>query len=241
MPGIENRVEATFLRPVLLGESILPYRIFRSFAAVIPVNEKGEMLDALASAEIGADGLQGWMRKAEAVWNANAESGKMTLTGRWNYHSELSTQFPIPSLRVVYAASGSQPAACLLRDVRGVVEHMLYWMKPASVSEARFLIAILNSETARARSERYQSRGQFGARHFDKVMFNLPIPAFDPNETLHVALAEAAAAAEKIAALVKITEGMRFQQARGLVRAALTEAGISPRIDELVAKLLGGA
>jgi hypothetical protein len=29
LPGIENRVEAAFLRPVLLGESILPYRIFR--------------------------------------------------------------------------------------------------------------------------------------------------------------------------------------------------------------------
>ena len=29
LPGIENRVEAEFLHPVLLGESILPYRVFR--------------------------------------------------------------------------------------------------------------------------------------------------------------------------------------------------------------------
>ena len=33
------------------------------------------------------------------------------------------------------------------------------------------------------------SRGQFGARHFDKVMFNLPIPRFNPGNTLHLALA----------------------------------------------------
>ena len=38
LPGIENPVEAQFLRPTLLGESILPYRVFRPFEAVIPVN-----------------------------------------------------------------------------------------------------------------------------------------------------------------------------------------------------------
>ena len=46
LPGVENRVEAEFLHPVLLGESILPYRIFKPFEGVVPVTEKGEMLDA---------------------------------------------------------------------------------------------------------------------------------------------------------------------------------------------------
>src|ERR1019366_3761592 len=48
LPGIENRVEAEFLRPVLLGESILPYRIFQPFDAVVPVTDKGEVLAAEA-------------------------------------------------------------------------------------------------------------------------------------------------------------------------------------------------
>jgi hypothetical protein len=144
-------------------------------------------------------------------------------------------------LRVVYAKAGSQPAACLVRDLRAVVDHMLYWMPTADEREARYLTAILNSETARSRVEAMQSRGQFGARHFDKVMFNLPIPRFDAANKLHRELAKAASDAEALAAKVELPEGVKFQRARGLVRAALTEAKISQRIDALVARLLGGA
>ena len=39
LPGIENQVEAQFIRPTLLGESMLPYRVFRPFEAVIPVSD----------------------------------------------------------------------------------------------------------------------------------------------------------------------------------------------------------
>ncbi len=241
LPAIENRVEAEFLRPVLLGESILPYRVFRSFEGVVPVGEKGGMLDAEAAANCGFEGLRGWMRKAEALWQANLENGVVSLVDQWNYYNKLSVQFPIASLRVVYAKAGTLPAACLLRDRRGVVDHKLYWMAPADETEGRYLTAILNSETARARVERYQSRGQWGARDFDKVMFNLPIPRFDVKKALHRALAEAAAEAEKVAARVELPEGAKFQRARGLVRAALKEANVAQKIDNLVAKLLGAA
>lgn len=218
----------------------MPYRVFRPFEGVVPVDAKGIVLDAEAAANRGIDGLHGWMRQAEAAWNSNADSGAMTLVGRWNYHDELGAEFPIASLRVVYAKAGSQPAACLLRDERGVIDHKLYWMTPASETEGRYLTAILNSEVARARAEQYQSRGQFGARDFDKVMFNLPIPRFDARERLHLALAEAGARAEKVAAAVELPERVKFQRARGLVRAALTEAGLSQQIDGLVARLIDG-
>ena len=78
-----------------------------------------------------------------------------------------------------------------------------------------------------------QSRGQWGARHFDKVMFNLPIPLFDPSEHLHNELAAAAAEAERIAAGFELPENVKFQRARKLIRDALTESGIAPHIDEL--------
>jgi hypothetical protein len=181
------------------------------------------------------------MRQAEALWTENSESQRMTLAGRWNYHNELGAQFPLASLRVVYAKAGSRPASCILRDDHGVIDHMLYWMDVASEAEGHYLTAILNSETARERAERYQARGQFGARHFDKVMFNLPIPRFDPGDRQHRALAGAAAEAEKLATKVELPEGVRFQRARALVRAALAEAGVAARIDELVAKLLDSA
>jgi hypothetical protein len=215
LPGIENRVEAEFLRPVLLGESILPFRVFRPFEGVIPVTMTGETLDAKAALDRGFDHLAGWMRKAEKVWAGNADSGEMMLIGRWNYHNELGAQFPAAPLRIVYAASGTNPAACMLRDSTGVVEHKLYWSRASSLSEARYLTAILNSETARKRAEIYQSRGQWGARDFDKVIFNLPIPRFDSK-----------------------SKGVKFRRARALVRAPLEEAGLAEEIDALVAQLL---
>jgi hypothetical protein len=119
-----------------------------------------------------------------------------------------------------------------------VVEHKLYWSAPASLHEARYLLAILNSETARARTESRQSRGQWGARDFDKVVFNLPIPRFDLKAKLHRDLAAAAEAAEEIAAAVALPEGVKFQRARALVRSALKDAGLADRVDALVAQLL---
>jgi hypothetical protein len=240
LPGIENRVEAEFLRPVLLGEGILPYRIFRPFEAVVPVTDKGEMLDAEAAANRGFDGLRGWMKKAEKVWNANAESGSMTLIGRWNYHNELGAQFPLAPLRVVYAKAGKQPAASVLSDCAHVIDHKLYWASVKSEHEAAYLTASLNSETARSRVESFQSKGQWGARDFDKVMFNLAIPRFNASDRLHNALAEVAREAETIAASVPLPENIKFQRARSLIRAALKDANIAQRIDALVAKLLDG-
>ncbi len=239
LPSVEHRVESEFLRPVLLGESILPYRIFRPLEGVAPLSAAGKILDATTAANLGLEGLHGWMNRAETTWNANADS-EMTLTERWNFHNELGAQHPPAPLRVLYAKAGTLPAACLLRDPRAVIDHMLYWMAPSGEAEGQYLTAILNSETARGKAEKFQARGQFGARHFDKVMFNLPIPRFDPANKLHRDLAEAAARAEKLAALVEIPESTKFQRARAMVRAALKEAGIAQEIDALVAKLLDG-
>jgi hypothetical protein len=109
----------------------------------------------------------------------------------------------------------------------------------SSNEEAYFLCSILNSESARKLAERYQARGQFGARHFDKVMFNLPIPLFKESEPLHRELAEAGAQAEAVAASVELKGGEKFQRARKRVRDALAEDGIGGDIEKLVEKLLG--
>lgn len=240
LPGVENRVEAEFLRPVLLGESILPYRVFRPFEGVIPVTAGGDVLDCEGAVNRGYDALPGWMRKAEALWNEHS-GAPIPFVGQLDYYRKLSAQFPIPPVRVVYAASGTLPAACLVRDDRCVIEHVLYWSAPASDGEGNYLVAVLNSETIRARAAAFQARGQFGARHFDKVVFNLPIPRFDPADGTHRALAAAAERAESLAADVPLPDGVKFQRARALVRAALAEAGLAAEIDALVGRLLDGA
>jgi len=238
---IENQVEAEFIRPIFLGESILPYRVLHAFEGIVPISETFEALDsAAANHELRQHSkLAEWMKKAEKLWSENAASDSMTLIGRWNYQRGLTNQFPIPPIRVVYAASGSQPAAVIVRDEQAVIEHKLYWATMAGELEANYLCAILNSEAARARAEQYQSRGQFGARDFDKVIFNLPIPRFDAKVKLHADLAAAGARAEAAAALVVLKDGEKFQRARKRVRDALIADGVAGDIEKLVEKLLG--
>jgi SAM-dependent methyltransferase len=239
LPGIENRVEAGFLRPTLLGESILPFRLFQTFEAVIPVTEQSEVIDAKAALDRGFDHLAAWMRKAESVWS-DYRVANLTFVQQLDYYGKLAAQFPPSSPRVVYAKAGTLPAACVLRESTVVIDHMLYWSAPASLGESNYLATILNSETARARTAPQQATGQWGARHFDKVIFNLPIPRFDAKTKLHRDLAAAAAQAERVAASVILPEGVKFQRARGLVRTALREAGVAGKIDALVALLLDG-
>jgi hypothetical protein len=105
-------------------------------------------------------------------------------------------------------------------------------------AEGLYLLAILNSETARKYAEHLQSRGQWGTRDFDKVMLSLPIPSFDNSNRLHKALARAASHAEQVAAAVELREGMHFVRARQCIRVALREDGIAQKIDKLVAELL---
>src|SRR5262249_38626677 len=151
----------------------------------------------------------------------------------------LSAQFPLDRLRVVYSKAGTLPAACLVRD-RSLIDHTLYWTSASSEDEAAYLAAILNSETVRSRVAALQARGQFGARHFDKAMFNLPIPRFDATAVLHTDLAAAAREAEVVACAVILPENVKFQRARSLIRNALTEVSVAQRIEALVTRVLDG-
>ena len=126
----------------------------------------------------------------------------------------------------------------VLHGSDAVVEHACYWVAAASEEEADYLVGILNSETARSAVEHLQARGQWGARHFDKVLLSLPIPLFDLGVGLHQEIAAEAARAVAVASAVPLSGGMHFIRARREIRAALAADGVSERIDRLVATLL---
>lgn len=248
VPAVSGQVEERFLRPVLLGESILPFRIFQVFEGAIPYQEGIGLLTADLISKLSAeqrkdlsfDLVERWIKTTGDVWDTHrSESTSISLTEQFDYYGKLSAQFPIAPIRVAYAASGTLPAALVVRDARAIIEHAIYWAAVDSESEATYLTAVINSETTRALIEQYQARGQFGARHFDKVIWNLPIPRFDPKNALHRRLAKAGAAAETVALGVDLVEGEKFQRARRRVREALIGNGIARRIETLVENLLG--
>ena len=63
------------------------------------------------------------------------------------------------------------------------------------LTEANYLLAVINSVTLYESVQSFMPKGQFGARHLQKHLWKLPIPEFDPAEELHVTLAEAGATA----------------------------------------------
>jgi hypothetical protein len=226
---------------VLLGESILPFRVFQSFEGVVPVAEDGAVLSATLAANRGYSGLAAWMQVAEKAWKNNAsESTTIGLSEQFDYYGKLSAQFPISPLRIVYSKAGTLAAATKIRSSSAVIDHKLYCAVPTSEQEADYLCALTNSEMTRKRIEHLQSKGQWGARDFDKVMFNLPIPRFNSGLALHRELAAAGAEAEGLAAAVHLPNSVKFQMARRLVRDALKESGLAAKMDALVERLLDG-
>ena len=231
-------VEAEFIRPTLLGESIAPYRVLVPQDAVIPWDrERRELLDSDRAAAQGYPKLSQWLHKTEALWRQHRTSN-LSLLEQCDYYRKLSCQFPIASVRVVYTKSGTNLTAAVVQDEAAVIDHKLYWAAVKTSEEALYLCAILNSEALRSGVERYQAQGQWGARDFDKYVFNLPIPSFDTSDKLHLQLADAARTAIGVASQVSDKEGEYFTSARRRVRAKVVEHGISARIELLVRRLL---
>ena len=240
LDSLTGNLERQFLRPVYLGESVAPFRLLEPPLGVIPYDTNLDgLLDATSAGLAGYAHLADWMSKAEQLWNEHRRSDRLSFGARTDYHRGLRSQFPVPPLRVLYSASGTLMAAAVLTDPEPVIEHKLYWAAVRSLSEARYLIAVLNSEAARRRVATLQSRGQWGARDFDKVMWTLPIKEFDSDDPLHTALATAGHRAETVAAQVPLKEGVYFVTARRQIRRALAEDGVASEIDELVTELIG--
>jgi hypothetical protein len=235
-------IEAEFLRPVLLGESIAPFRLLIQALAVVPARGH-ELLVASAAVNAGYRHLAAWLRDAEAKWVAHCSkradgTPRMTLHQRLDHMRGLSAQLSATGMKVVYTKAGTLLSAAVLDDPRVVVDHMAYWTTARTIEEARYLTAIINSTTVLARVIPMQPRGSVGPRHFDNLVWELRIPDFDRREALHRELADAAAKADQVATVVPLSEGAHFTRQRRAIREALVEDGIAATIDALVARLL---
>jgi hypothetical protein len=237
---LEGVVEAQFVRPLHLGSTLLPFRPLEPLLAVIPWDGQ-RLLHGGDERLAGYPGLADWWLRAEAIWTENRARPDLALIGRLDFQHDLSEQFPIAPQRVVYSASGNRLAAARIADGVSVAEHKLYWASAASEEEARYLAAILNSATLTELVQPLQARGAFGPRDFDKYVFYVPIPLFDPGEKLHVLLAELGATAEQVAASTDVPPGMGFQRARGIIRSALEADGVAQAIEAAVGGLVPAA
>lgn len=237
LPSLTGTVERIFIRPVYLGEHCLPFRMEAHCDAVIPYDG----VTLLSGTDERIDrypGLAEWWRHAERVWVENRSSEKRTLLEQINYIHQLSSQFPISALRVVYTKAGNHLTAAIVTDPNAVISERLYWGSASSLAEAHFLTAILNSPVLAEIVEPYQSRGAFGPRDFDKYVWYPPIPEYDEVLPEHRALSALGASCAELAQSVQLPPNLGFQAARRFIRESIEESGAFANIDKSVREIL---
>lgn len=238
-PDLHGSVEKQYLHPTLLGESVAPFRMIAVFETVLPV-AGGKLLD---QSEIDkSPGLAQWWKAANSDWDAyktgRTRASGMTLAERLDMMGGLTRQLGGAKHRVLYSKSGNTLAAVRTDDPDHIIDHALYLVPARNEPEAVYLTAVLNTPAVTAAVAQYQSRGLFGARHFDKYVWLLPIPRYDGNAPLHEKIVELGRHAEKVAAAVEIPAGTGFQRARKLIRDALIADGVFGALDAAVAPWL---
>lgn len=236
LPALEGVVETEFLRPVLLGESVLPYRIAETFEAVLPRDREG-LMDGQSDRLDAYDGLADWWRRAEEIWEKHRSSEKLTLTDRLDYQHTFEQQFPIQSERIVYNKSGMHLVAARVNDSRAVIDHKLYWATAATTAEAQYLCAVLNSATFTELVRPFMSYGK-DERDFDKHIWQLPVPLFAPADDLHKRLSARGAELEAAIAGLELVPGRHFAAVRRDVREFLAASEAGRDVEESVEELL---
>lgn len=231
----EGVVETEFLRPVYLGEVVLPYRTLHPLKVIVPRDADG-LFDETSRLEL-YPGLADWWRAAEEVWIAHRQkSSKLSLLQQLDYRGKLTKQFPIQPQRIVYSKSGMHLVAARISDHRAVINNSLYWATVVTEEEALYLCAILNAAKVTELVRPLMSYGK-DERHFDKYIWQLPIPLYDDTIDLHRALASLGKRAEEEIAQIEFPAS-HFTALRRLVRQHLAASPVGKEIGLLVEELL---
>ena len=233
---MEGVVEADFVRPVYLGENVLPFRLLEPERCVVPW-EGTQLMDGENARIDLYPRLAAWWRKAEQVWLAHRSSERLTLLAQLDFRRKFRDQFPAQAQRVVYSKAGMHLAAARVTDPSAVIDHTLYWGAAGSEAEALYLCAILNSPQVTALVRPLMSYGK-DERHIDMAVWRLPIPLHDPGDEQHRRLAELGRQAEDEIAALDIDEGKHFPALRRQVRTNLAASPTGRQIDALVDSLM---
>ncbi len=211
---------------VYLGESMAPYVTLPPRTAVLPIS-KGSMTVPLDHGECKLDETGqhvGRMRCAlnvqaldvnmrdrwkimEVLWDENkGKNDRKTLFQNLNWLNKLTSQLDYlrsagrHTTRIAYTQSG-RPTAAIITDSSAILDKKLYQVHCDTLSEARYLLAIINSVTLANAVAPFRPKGLYGVRDLEKHLWKLPIPQYDPCNELHVEISSMGEAAEKSGAV----------------------------------------
>jgi len=238
LPDQTGVVEDQFVHTMLTGAAIVGYKVRTLELTIIP-RVGDALVEGSDSSLDGFPGMAAWWRGAERLWDRHKSArSTMSLLGRLNFQRGLESQLPPAPLRVIYTTSGQYLAACIVDDDKAVIDSSLYWAGVDTLQEARYLCAVLNSDTLLALVRPLQARGEHNPRHFHLIPFDLPIPAYDATNPMHEELVMLARDAQTVVNNLVFDPARRFELARRQVREGLAASGLSAAINNAVATVL---
>ena len=235
LPTVEGVVESEFLRPLISGETLVPFRITHPQHAVFPCTAHG-LISQSDDLELYPS-LAQWWRQAEDIWTQHRSNDRLSLSEQLDWQSKLTKQLPVPALRVVYNASGMHLCAAKLEDRRAIVAKSLYWAAAATAQEADYLCAVLNAPAMTEFARPFMSYGK-DERHFDKHIWQVPVPKFDATNPVHAKLAQLSTTAAAISGKFPVEADLHFAATRRHIREAIEESSAGKEINEIVYELL---
>jgi hypothetical protein len=235
LPSLSAVVESEFVRPLINGENLFPFRVGEPSLAVVPCTRE----KLLADQEIEEHaGLQQWWAQTSGAWDANRSSSVRTLSESLDFHSKLTKQLPITSLRVIYNTSGMHICCSKLRNARAIIANGLYWSAMRSEDEANYLSGVLNAPITTELTQPLMSYGK-DERHIHKHVWELPIPEFDPTNASHRRIAELSVECESLVAKFEIGPNLHFAATRRHIREYLQTTDTGRELGELVFEMIG--
>jgi hypothetical protein len=256
---ISGKVESDFLYATMLSTDLLPFGYLRVRPVVLPVVVKAGKFRLLVGSEeahqMGFRNVADYLSKAEEAWQKFATSkAKVFSVHEWvNYRNKVTNQDPTKAFKVLYTASATYLAACVIEQTGKfelqldgstiklkafVAESKTYWYETDSLDEANYLSAILNSTTVDQIIKPMQTRGLWGARDIHKRPLLLPIPKFKKTNSNHRRLAELGKIAqEKVRGEIpKLMKYKSIGRTRSEIRELLKDELIE--IDNLGVKIM---
>lgn len=212
--GIEIRgnVEADFIYATILGGDILPFGFSKLRPLVLPIEPTSSgyrLLDVNNLRSRGFVHMADWLEKCQKLWEKKATSKSLNDYPRivsWiNYNNKLTNQNPTKRFIILYNASGTNIASCVVdrenlppfvisqttvKPYGFVVDSKSFYYETNDENEAHFICSILNSNVLNEAIKPLQPRGLFGEREIQRRPFMFPIPKFDKNNPKHAKLAQ---------------------------------------------------
>jgi type I restriction-modification system DNA methylase subunit len=251
---LHGHIDPAFLYATLLSKHLVAFGFERLHLVALPVLLEPDgglslLEDELAFFRAHQPDSWPWFKAASARWDALSK-GNLSFFEQLNYRSKITLQRPLEDHRVIYNASGSNLAACVLtpnaikpihtrQPQAFIFDHKSYACSTDNLKEAHYLAALLNSDHVNASIKAYQTAGSFGERDIHRTPFEAcAIPLFDASDDRHQRLAALSLSAHEVIAQASAGKKLTGRVDKIRAQARAIAADHLAQIDTLAREIL---